>query len=47
MKQVLEERGVNVSKMKAEDTREKLQTMYNFKYEKTKLETLLLNNGYS
>ena len=47
MKKVLEERGVNVSKMKAEDMREKLQSMHDFKYEKTKVETLLLNNGYN
>ena len=47
MKQVLEERGVNVSKMKAEDMREKLQSMPDFfKYEKTKVETLLFNNEY-
>ena len=42
MKQVLEERGVNVSKMKAKDMREKLQSMHDFKYEKTKVETLCL-----
>ena len=46
MKQVLIERGVDVSKMRAENMREKLQSMHDFKYEKTKVETLLLNNGY-
>ena len=46
MKQVLEERGVNVSKTKAEDMRETLQSMHDFKYEKTKVETLLFNNEY-
>ena len=45
-KQVLEERNVNVSKMKAEDMRQVLQSMPDFKYEKTKVETLLLDNGY-
>ena len=40
MKQVLEERGVNVSKMKTDDMREKLQGMHDFKYEKTKVEAV-------
>jgi len=47
MKQVLLERGVNVSKMKAKEMREKLQSIHDFKYEKTKTETLLLNNGFN
>ena len=46
MKKVLEERGVNVSKMKAEDMRQALQSMNDFKYEKTKVENLLLDSGY-
>ena len=33
MKQVLEERGMSVNKMKAEDMREKLRSMRDFKYE--------------
>ena len=36
MKRVLEERGVNVNKMKADNMREKLQSMHDFKYEKPK-----------
>ena len=47
MKRVLEERGVNVTKMKVDDVREKLHSMHDFKYEKTKVETLLLSNGYN
>ena len=35
-----------MNKMKAEDMREKFQSMHVFKYEKTKVETLLFNNGY-
>ena len=46
MKIVLEERGVNTRNMKAEDMRIALQDMHDFKYEKTKLETLLSNHGY-
>ena len=46
MKMVLEERKVNVSGMKAEDMRSALQQMHDFKYEKTKLESLLATNGY-
>ena len=45
MMQILEKREVNVSKMKTEDMREKLQSLHDFKYEKTKVETLLLNKG--
>ena len=40
MKQILEERNVNVTKMKAEDMRKELQSMPDFKYEKTKVETI-------
>ena len=46
MKLVLEERSVNVSGMKAEDMRLALQQMHDFKYEKTKLENLLVSYGY-
>lgn len=48
MKQVLEVRGVNVNKMKAEGIRKELQSMYmsDFKYKKTKVETLLLDSRY-
>ena len=44
MKRVLEER--NVSKIQAEDMRQALQSMPDFKYDKTKVETLFLDNGY-
>ena len=46
MKLVLQERGVDVSGLKAEDMRLALQQMHDFKYEKTKLERLLATNGY-
>ena len=46
MKQVLIERGINVTKMKAEQMREVLQEMPDFKYEKTKVETLLHSNNF-
>ena len=46
MKLVLQERGVDVSGMKGEDMRLALQQMHDFKYEKTKLESLLATNGY-
>ena len=46
MKLVLEERSVNVSGLKAEDMRLALQQMHDFKYEKTKLENLLVSYGY-
>ena len=47
MKQVLEERGVNVSKVKPDDMREKLQSMHDFNYKKTEVGALLLNNGHN
>jgi len=37
MKEVLHERGVNVTKMKGDEMREILQNMYDFKYEKPEL----------
>lgn len=46
MKLVLQERGIDVSKMKADDMRKALQDMHDFMYEKTKLESLLLENNY-
>ena len=36
MKQVLGERGLNVSKMETEDTREKLQSIHDFDMRKLK-----------
>ena len=45
-KLVLQERGVDVSGMKAEDMRLALQQMHDFKYEKTKLKSLIATNGY-
>ena len=46
MKQVLFERGVNTTKMKAEQMREILQNMPDFKYEKTRVETLLHSHNF-
>lgn len=46
MKQVLIERGINVTKMKAEQMREVLHGMADFKYEKTRVETLLHSNSF-
>ena len=46
LKLILQERGLNVTKMKADDMRATLQEMHDFKYEKTKLETLLTEHGY-
>ena len=46
MKKVLIERGVNVTKMKAEEMREVLREMPDFKYEKTKVETLQQENDF-
>ena len=46
MKKVLEERGVDVRKMKAQDMRKKLREMHDFKYEKTKVETLITARGH-
>ena len=36
---------MKANEMKAKEMREKLQRMHDFKYEKTKAEILLLNNG--
>ena len=46
MKQVLFERGINTTKMKADEMREILQNMPDFKYEKTKVEKLLNSNNF-
>ena len=46
MKKVLIERGINVTKMIAEQMRNELQKMPDFKYEKTRLETLLHSNNF-
>ena len=46
MKLVLQERGIDVSKMKADDMQTTLQEMHDFKYEKTKLESLLQRYNY-
>ena len=37
MRKVLEERGVNVTGMKADDMRKTLKNMHDFKYEKIKV----------
>ena len=46
MKEVLLERGVNVTKMKGDEMREILQNMHDFKYEKTRVEKLLMDHGF-
>ena len=46
MKEVLCERGINVTGMKGEEMRRILQNMHDFKYEKTKVEKLLMDHGY-
>jgi len=46
IKLVLEDRGVKTDGMNTEKVREKLRGMHDFKYEKTKLETLLASHGY-
>ena len=46
MKQVLFERGINTTKMKADEMRDILQNMPDFKYEKTKVEKLLNSNNF-
>ena len=43
MKNILEERGVDTSKMKAERMKEILRSHHDFKYEKTKVERYLIN----
>ena len=45
-KKVLEERGVNIMGMKAEDMRKVLKNMHDFKYEKTKVEKFITDQGY-
>jgi len=46
MKLVLREGGIGVSKLKAVDMCKTLQEMHDFKYEKTKLESLLAEYNY-
>jgi hypothetical protein len=46
MRTVLEERGVHVLGMKAEDMRKKLKDMHDFKYEKTKVEKYISGRGH-
>ena len=46
MKQILTERGVNTTKMNANDMRRRLQEFSDFKYEKTRVEALLHANGF-
>ena len=46
MKQVLCERGVNVTKMKGDEMRVILQDMHDFKYEKTRVEKLLMDHSF-
>ena len=41
MRQVLMERGVDVRGMKADDMRKTLKEMHDFKFEKTKVETMV------
>ena len=46
MRQVLMERGIDVRGMKADDMRKTLKEMHDFKYEKTKVETLVAGRGH-
>ena len=46
MRQVLEERGVNVAGMKAADMRKALGDMDDFSFEKTKVETYIQGKGH-
>jgi len=46
MKLVLRKRGIDVSKLKADDMRKTLQEMHDFKYKKSKLESLLAQYNY-
>ena len=46
MRRVLEERGIDVSRMKADDMRKKLKEMSDFKYEKTKVEIYITSKGH-
>ena len=46
MRKVLEERGDNVTGMKADDMRKTLKSMHDFKYEKTKVEKLVTDRGH-
>ena len=46
MRQVLMQRGIDVSGMKADDMRKALKEMHNFKYEKTKVESMISARGH-
>ena len=46
MRKVLEEQGVNVTGMKADDMRKTLKSMHDFKYEKKKVEKLVTDRGH-
>jgi hypothetical protein len=46
MKQVLMERGIDVRGMKADDMRERLKEMHDFKYKKTKVEAMIAARGH-
>lgn len=46
MKEVLRERGVNVTKMLGDEMREILQNMHDFKYKKTRVKKLLMDHGF-
>ena len=46
MRQVLMERGVDVRGMKADDMRKTLKERHDFKYEKTKVETMVAARGH-
>ena len=46
MRRVLHERGINTKGMKAENMREALGEMSDFKYEKTKVEKLVSSRGH-
>ena len=47
MKQILFERGVNTTKMKADEMRKALQEFSDFKYEKTQMVTLLQGMAFT
>ena len=46
MRLILEERGVDVKGLKADNMRKKLKDMRDFKYEKTKVETLITDRRH-
>ena len=46
MRMVLQKPGVDVNGMKGDDMRKNLKEMHDFKYEKTKIETLVATRGH-